>query len=199
MNYVRRISRRLYKRHIRPTVCCSSGELDLHHPDPYQIAFSADSGERPPTMTWAYPEPRALSAVQLVPLPFSVPVLVNTINMGEEYQVGTGTHAGLLNCRKSRQTRIFALPQPSSQTYSCPPTQRVFFSLLLKVPCVLRYWDNAQKCYISYKDFFISESSPTAIRLPDPCIADPSEIIVASEWQIVVDVIGNIDYPEEFR
>ena len=75
----------------------------------------------------------------------------------------------------------------------------ILFFLLLKVPCVLRYWDNAQKCYISYKDFFISESSPTAISLPDPCIADPSEIIVASEWQIVVDVIGNIDYPEEFR
>lgn len=38
-------------------------------------------------MTWRYPEPRALSAVELVPLPLSTPVLVNTLNMGEEYQV----------------------------------------------------------------------------------------------------------------
>ena len=38
-------------------------------------------------MTWRYPEPRALSAVDLVPLPLSTPVLVNTLNMGEEYQV----------------------------------------------------------------------------------------------------------------
>ena len=38
-------------------------------------------------MTWKYPEPRALSAVELVPVPFTMPVLVNTINMGEEYQV----------------------------------------------------------------------------------------------------------------
>lgn len=38
-------------------------------------------------MTWRYPEPRALSAVDMVPLPLSTPVLVNTLNMGDEYQV----------------------------------------------------------------------------------------------------------------
>ena len=38
-------------------------------------------------MTWRYPEPRVLSAVDMVPLPLSTPVLVNTLNMGDEYQV----------------------------------------------------------------------------------------------------------------
>ena len=64
-----------------------SGDLDLHHPEPWEVVFSSDVSDRPPTMTWRYPEPRALSAVDLVPLPLSTPVLVNTLNMGEEYQV----------------------------------------------------------------------------------------------------------------
>ena len=64
-------------------------ELDIHHPEPWEIVFSSDFSDRPPTMTWKYPEPRALSAVELVPLPLSTPVLVNTLNMGEEYKVNT--------------------------------------------------------------------------------------------------------------
>ena len=64
-----------------------SGDLDLHHPELWEVVFSSDVSDRPPTMTWRYPEPRALSAVDLVPLPLSTPVLVNTLNMGEEYQV----------------------------------------------------------------------------------------------------------------
>lgn len=59
----------------------------MHHPEPWEVVFSSDVSDRPPTMTWRYPEPRALSAVDLVPLPLSTPVLVNTLNMGEEYQV----------------------------------------------------------------------------------------------------------------
>lgn len=49
--------------------------------------FTSEFSERPPAMTWRYPEPRALSAVDMVPLPLSTPVLVNTLNMGDEYQV----------------------------------------------------------------------------------------------------------------
>ena len=62
-------------------------ELDTPHPEPWEIVFSSDFTDKPPTMTWKYPEPRALSAVELVPLPLSMPVLVNTLNMGDEYQV----------------------------------------------------------------------------------------------------------------
>lgn len=49
-------------------------------------------------MTWRYPEPRALSAVDMVPLPLSTPVLVNTLNMGDEYQVSHDMlkHFGIL-------------------------------------------------------------------------------------------------------
>ncbi|XP_068695500.1 intermembrane lipid transfer protein VPS13B-like isoform X2 [Montipora foliosa] len=126
-------------------------ELDMHHPEPWEIVFSSDFSDRPPTMTWKYPEPRALSAVELVPLPLSSPVLVNTLNMGEEY----------------------------------------------KVPCVLRYWDPAQKCYISYKDFHLSENNSSSIPFPDPSTADPSEVIVAAEWQMVVDVTVDIEYPDD--
>ena len=68
-----------------------TGELDLHHPEPWEVMFSSDFSDRPPTMTWRYPEPRALSAVDLVPLPLSTPVLVNTLNMGDEYQVTLNT------------------------------------------------------------------------------------------------------------
>ena len=59
----------------------------MHHPEPWEVIFTSDFCDRPPTMTWRYPEPRALSAVDLVPLPLSTPVLVNTLNMGDEYQV----------------------------------------------------------------------------------------------------------------
>lgn len=59
----------------------------MHHPEPWEVVFTSDFSDRPPTMTWRYPEPRALSAVDLVPLPLSTPVLVNTLNMGDEYQV----------------------------------------------------------------------------------------------------------------
>lgn len=62
-------------------------ELDTPHPEPWEIVFSSEFTDKPPTMTWKYPEPRALSAVELVPLPLSMPVLVNTLNMGDEYQV----------------------------------------------------------------------------------------------------------------
>jgi len=62
----------------------------MHHPDPWEVIFTSDFCDRPPTMTWRYPEPRALSAVDLVPLPLSTPVLVNTLNMGDEYQVRRG-------------------------------------------------------------------------------------------------------------
>ena len=62
-------------------------ESDAPHPEPWEIVFSSDFTDKPPTMTWKYPEPRALSAVELVPLPLSMPVLVNTLNMGDEYQV----------------------------------------------------------------------------------------------------------------
>lgn len=72
-----------------------SGELDLHHPEPWEVMFSSDFSDRPPTMTWRYPEPRALSAVDLVPLPLSTPVLVNTLNMGDEYQVTLNTFRSL--------------------------------------------------------------------------------------------------------
>lgn len=67
------------------------------------------------------------------------------------------------------------------------------------MPCVLRYWDPTQKCYISYKDFHLSENSPTSILLPDPATADPSEVIVAAEWQMVVDVTVDIEYPDDGR
>ena len=62
----------------------------MHHPEPWEVIFTSDFCDRPPTMTWRYPEPRALSAVNLVPLPLSTPVLVNTLNMGDEYQVRRG-------------------------------------------------------------------------------------------------------------
>ena len=67
------------------------------------------------------------------------------------------------------------------------------------MPCVLRYWDPTQKCYISYKDFQLSENNTTSIALPDPVTADPSEVIVAAEWQIVVDVTVDIEYPDDGR
>ena len=79
---------KLLKPRIMPSV---SGELDLHHPEPWEVMFSSEFSDRPPTMTWRYPEPRALSAVDLVPLPLSTPVLVNTLNMGDEYQVTLNT------------------------------------------------------------------------------------------------------------
>ena len=64
---------------------------------------------------------------------------------------------------------------------------------------MLRYWDPTQKCYISYKDFQLSENNTTSIALPDPVTADPSEVIVAAEWQIVVDVTVDIEYPDDGR
>ncbi len=67
------------------------------------------------------------------------------------------------------------------------------------MPCVLRYWDPTQKCYITYKDFNLSENNATSIPLPDPSIAHPSEVIVAAEWQMVVDVTVDIDYPDDGR
>lgn len=69
----------------------------------------------------------------------------------------------------------------------------------MQVPCVLRYWDPTQKCYITYKDFNLSENNATSISLPDPCTAHPSEVIVAAEWQMVVDVTVDIDYPDDGR
>ena len=67
------------------------------------------------------------------------------------------------------------------------------------MPCVLRYWDPAQKCYISYKDFHLSENNSSSIPFPDPSTADPSEVIVAAEWQMVVDVTVDIEYPDDGR
>lgn len=67
------------------------------------------------------------------------------------------------------------------------------------MPCVLRYWDPTQKCYITYKDFNLSENNATSIALPDPSTAHPSEVIVAAEWQMVVDVTVDIDYPDDGR
>ena len=68
-------------------VCLVTGEGEAHHPEPWEVVFTSEFSERPPAMTWRYPEPRALSAVDMVPLPLSTPVLVNTLNMGDEYQV----------------------------------------------------------------------------------------------------------------
>jgi len=68
-----------------------------------------------------------------------------------------------------------------------------------QVPCVLRYWDPTQKSFISYKDFHLSENTTSSIPLPDPSSADPSEVIVAAEWQMVVDVTVDIEYPDDGR
>ena len=68
-----------------------------------------------------------------------------------------------------------------------------------QVPCILRYWDPTQKSFISYKDFHLSENTASSIPLPDPTSADPSEVIVAAEWQMVVDVTVDIDYPDDGR
>ena len=73
------------------------------------------------------------------------------------------------------------------------------YSVCTQVPCVLRYWDPTQKCYITYKDFNLSENNATSISLPDPCTAHPCEVIVAAEWQMVVDVTVDIDYPDDGR
>lgn len=67
------------------------------------------------------------------------------------------------------------------------------------MPCVLRYWDPTQKSFISYKDFHLSENTASSIPLPDPSSADPSEVIVAAEWQMVVDVTVDIEYPDDGR
>ena len=37
-------------------------------PNPYEIVFSE---EGLPSMTWRYPEPRALSAIHIIPIPFT--------------------------------------------------------------------------------------------------------------------------------
>ena len=68
-----------------------------------------------------------------------------------------------------------------------------------QVPCVLRYWDNIQKCYITYRSFFLLETSPSSLSFPDPVTSNPAEIMVAEEWQIVVDVAPDIEYPDENR
>ncbi|KAK3753814.1 hypothetical protein QZH41_018464 [Actinostola sp. cb2023] len=126
------------------------GEVGLH-PEPYEILFTSDTRDRPPSMVWRYPEPHALVTVEVLPLPFTSPVLVNTLNMGDE----------------------------------------------LRVPCVLSYWDNLQKCYTVYKEFYISEVSSCNISLPDPLTADPSTVIVAEEWQMIIDASIDVDYPDD--
>ena len=63
------------------------GMVDQQHPQPYEILFSAESNERPPSMTWRYSEPRALTALEVLPLPLTSPILVNTLNMGDDLQV----------------------------------------------------------------------------------------------------------------
>ena len=64
---------------------------------------------------------------------------------------------------------------------------------------MLRYWDNLQKCYVTYRSFFLSETSPSVLSFPDPVTSNPAEVMVAEEWQIVVDVTRDIEYPDENR
>lgn len=75
----------------------------------------------------------------------------------------------------------------------------IFLFYSSQVPCVLRYWDPTQKCFITYKEFTLSENNATHIPLPDPSKAHPAEVIVAAEWQMVVDVTVDIEYPDDRR
>lgn len=64
---------------------------------------------------------------------------------------------------------------------------------------MLSYWDTLQKCYIVYKEFYISETSSCKISLPDPLRSDPATVIVAEEWQMIVDASVEIDFSEDQR
>lgn len=102
--------------------------------------------------------------------------------------------------RITSQSRKSSLTNHMIYLFGCNTEQtRKRYSVCTQVPCVLRYWDPTQKCYITYKDFNLSENNATSISLPDPCTAHPSEVIVAAEWQMVVDVTVDIDYPDDGR
>ena len=64
---------------------------------------------------------------------------------------------------------------------------------------MLRYWDNLQKCYVTYRSFFLSETSPSVLSFPDPLASNRAEVVVSEEWQIVVDVSKDIEYTDENR
>ena len=64
---------------------------------------------------------------------------------------------------------------------------------------MLSYWDTLQKCYIVYKEFYISETSSCKISLPDPLSSDPATVIVAEEWQMIVDASVDIEFSEDQR
>ncbi|GBL80693.1 Vacuolar protein sorting-associated protein 13B [Araneus ventricosus] len=46
------------------------GESHEYQPKPHEIVFSRSSANEPASMTWCYPEPRALTKIEVSPVPF---------------------------------------------------------------------------------------------------------------------------------
>lgn len=55
-------------------------------PNPYEIVFS-DEGS--PTMTWRYPEPRSLTGVYVIPVPFTTFTSYPSPVVEEEHHVSS--------------------------------------------------------------------------------------------------------------
>ncbi|XP_064651739.1 intermembrane lipid transfer protein VPS13B-like isoform X2 [Lineus longissimus] len=55
----------------------------------------------------------------------------------------------------------------------------------LKVGCMLQYWDAAQRDFIDWIEFYLSEQEPSEVSLPD--IDAPSKVRVAQIWRVSMD------------
>lgn len=54
---------------------------------------------------------------------------------------------------------------------------------------MIRYWDEVEHIYVTYRNFFLSQTDPSTLLFPDPTAKYfGNDIIAAEEWQVVVDV-----------
>ncbi|XP_039709774.1 intermembrane lipid transfer protein VPS13B isoform X4 [Pteropus medius] len=59
---------------------------------------------------------------------------------------------------------------------------------MLQIPCSLEYWDELQKTFVTFQEFYLSESKVCELQLPDINLVNDQKKLVSSDlWRIVLN------------
>ena len=162
-------------------------------PAPYQAVFNKT------TLTWRYPQSRALSKVVIFPLPFmeddlragAFQFLDSVVNGAvfdpAPYQAVFNKTTLTWRYPQSRalsKVVIFPLPFMEASEFSFDNNETV--------DCELLFWSEALQSFIVYQTFQLSESS--VIHLDLPIIRDRKACSSSHTWQVRLNKLGDQVY-----
>ncbi|KAL3889914.1 hypothetical protein ACJMK2_002232 [Sinanodonta woodiana] len=95
---------------------------------------------------------------------------------------GTETGNGMMTwCY--RQPRVISLLKSSPLPFHVMNGQN---ETSRKVCCILQYWHALSKQFLDYLEFFLSETEPSAVLLPDVRATNSAELVLSQMWRIVI-------------